>query len=284
MARAGDKFQGSLLKGVEDHAATLKGVTVKVLNANGDAATQMDQLKSLAKDKVDAIILGPVDGDLGTQMSKIATDAGIPLVYLNNRPINYEELPPRQTVVASDEKESGTLQAQEICRLLGGKGKAVVMMGELFHFAARIRTIDVEEVFATEACKNISIVEKQSANWSLDQANELMQEWINAGVKFDAVVANNDEMALGAISAMKRNGLDMSKIVVGGIDATEDALNAVVRGDMEVTILQNARGLGKAAVDAAAKLMDGQQIPVAISVPFELVTPANVQNYITRTN
>jgi ABC-type sugar transport system substrate-binding protein len=282
MARASDKFQGSLLKGMLDYAATQPGLTVISTDAKADPAVQMEQLKKFAADKVDAIIIGPADGDLGVQISKIASDAGIPLVYVNNQPINYEDLPPKQTVVASNEIESGTLQAKEVCRLLGGKGKAVVLMGQLFHQAARTRTTDVEQVFATDACKGITIVEKQSANWSPDQADELMQEWLTAGVKFDAVVANNDEMALGAIRAMKRNGISMDKVVVGGVDATDDALKAMVNGDLDVTILQNAKGLGKASVEAAVKLMAGQDVPTAISVPFELVTPANVQAYIAK--
>jgi ribose transport system substrate-binding protein/inositol transport system substrate-binding protein len=282
MARAGDKFQGSLLKGIENSAAAIPGVVLKLSDAKGDPATQIEQLKTFVADKVDAIIIGPADGDLGIQISKLASDAGIPMVYVNNQPINYEELPAKQTVVASDEKESGTLQAQEICRLMSGKGKAVVMMGELFHQAARTRTIDVEQVFATEACKGITIVEKQAANWSPDQADSLMQEWIDGGVKFDAVVANNDEMALGAIRAMKRNNISMTKVVVGGVDATDDALQAMIKGDLDVTILQNAKGLGKASVDAAIKLIAGEQVPTAISVPFELVTPANVQSYVAK--
>lgn len=282
IARAGDKFQASLVKGVQDYAASQPGLTVAVSDAKGDPATQIEQLKKFAADKVDAIIIGPADGDQGVQISKIAADAGIPLIYVNNQPINYQELPPKQTVVASNELESGTLQAKEVCRLLGGKGVAVVLMGQLFHDAARIRTTDVEQVFATDACKGISIVEKQSANWSTDQADELTQEWLDGGVKFNAVLANNDEMALGAIRALKRNGVSMDKVVIGGVDATDDALKAMVNGDLDVTILQNAKGLGKAAVEAAVKLMAGSSVPTTISVPFELVTPANVQNYTAK--
>jgi ABC-type sugar transport system substrate-binding protein len=282
MARASDKFQGGLLNGIVEFAATQPGLTIVKADAKGDPATQIEQLKKFAADKVDAIILGPADGDLGVQMSKIASDAGIPLIYINNQPINYEDLPAKQTVVASNELESGTLEAKEVCRLLGGKGKAVILMGELFHQATRMRTTDVEQVFATDACKGISIVEKQAANWSTDQADGLVQEWLDGGVKFDAVVANNDEMAIGAIRALKRNGVPMDKVVIGGVDATDDALKAMVNGDLDVTILQNAKGLGKASVEAAVKLMAGQDVPTAISVPFELVTPANVQTYLAK--
>jgi len=82
-------------------------------------------------DKVDAIIVGPADGDMGAAISKVATDANIPLVYVNNVPANLSELPPKQALVASNEKDSGTLETKEVCRLLKGKGNVAVMMGEL---------------------------------------------------------------------------------------------------------------------------------------------------------
>jgi inositol transport system substrate-binding protein len=278
-----DKFQTTLAKGITDYGATVPGLTIKLESAGGDADKQMQQIKKFADDRVDAIIVGPADGDMGAAISKIATDANIPLIFVNNVPANLAELPARQALVASDEKESGTLETKEVCRLLNGKGNVVVMMGELFHAAARMRTEDVSDVLATDACKGLHVVERQSANWSRDHADRLMQEWLKAGVKFDAVIANNDEMALGAIKAMKKAGMPMDKVVVAGVDATGDAIAAVVAGDLDVTILQNAAGQGAGSVDAAVKLIKGETVAREIYVPFELVTPDNVSKYLPRT-
>ncbi|MDK4700865.1 substrate-binding domain-containing protein [Rhizobium sp. CNPSo 4062] len=278
-----DKFRTALLDGIVSHGKTISGLKLVTQTAKGDNELQKKQVQQFIADKVDAIIVAVSDGDLGPQMTKLAADAHIPLVYINNVPSNLSDLPETQAVVASDEKESGTLQTKEVCSLLRGKGRLVILMGEPFHAAARARTQDIDSVIATSACKDLQIVERQAAYWSRDYADQQMQEWLTAGVKFDAVIANNDEMALGAIRAMKRNGMPMKNVVVAGIDATDDALAAMQTGDLAVTVLQSASGQGAAAVDAAIKLASGQKVPRENNVPFELVTPRNIANYLPKT-
>ncbi len=278
-----DKFRTALLDGIVSHGKTISGLKLVTQTAKGDNELQKKQVQQFIADKVDAIIVAVSDGDLGPQMTKLAADAHIPLVYINNVPSNLSDLPETQAVVASDEKESGTLQTKEVCSLLKGKGRLVILMGEPFHAAARARTQDIDSVIATSACKDLQIVERQAAYWSRDYADQQMQEWLTAGVKFDAVIANNDEMALGAIRAMKRNGMPMKNVVVAGIDATDDALAAMQAGDLAVTVLQSASGQGAAAVDAAIKLASGQKVPRENNVPFELVTPRNIANYLPKT-
>lgn len=278
-----DKFRTALLNGVLSQGKTISGLKLVVQNAKGDNEAQKAQVQQFIADKVDAIILAVSDGDLGPQMTKLAADAHIPLVYINNVPSNLSDLPENQIVVASNEAESGTMQTKEVCSLLKGKGRVVVLMGEPFHAAARARTQDIDNVIATPDCKGLQIVERQAAYWSSDYADQQMQEWLSAGVKFDAVIANNDEMAVGAIRAMKRNGMSMKDVVVAGVDATDDALAAMQAGDLDVTILQSASGQGATAVDAAIKLIGGQKVPRENNVPFELVTPQNIAQYLPKT-
>ncbi|MBY3181726.1 sugar ABC transporter substrate-binding protein [Rhizobium laguerreae] len=277
-----DKFRTALLNGVVSHGQTISGLKLVTESAKGDNELQKQQVQKLIADKVDAIILAVSDGDLGPQMTKMAADAGIPLVYINNVPSNLLDLPDNQVVVASNEKESGTLETRQVCALLKGKGRVVVLMGEPFHAAARARTQDISDVIATPDCKGLQIVERQAAYWSSDYADQQMQEWLSAGVKFDAVIANNDEMALGAIRAMKKNNIPMKDVVVAGVDATDDALAAMVAGDLDVTILQSAVGQGAAAVDAAVKLIRKEKVPRENNVPFELVTPENIATYLPK--
>ncbi|EJJ31399.1 substrate-binding domain-containing protein [Rhizobium sp. CF142] len=277
-----DKFRTALLNGVVNHGQTISGLKLVTENAKGDNELQKKQVQKLIADKVDAIILAVSDGDLGPQMTKMAADAGIPLVYINNVPSNLLDLPENQVVVASNEKESGTLQTKQVCALLKGKGRVVVLMGEPFHAAARARTQDISDVIATPECKGLEIVERQAAYWSRDYADQQMQEWLAAGVKFDAVIANNDEMALGAIRAMKKAGMPMKDVVTAGVDATDDALAAMEAGDLDVTILQSAVGQGATAVDAAVKLANKEKVPRENNVPFELVTPENISKYLPK--
>ncbi|MEI2298699.1 sugar ABC transporter substrate-binding protein [Ensifer sp. MJa1] len=279
MALFDDNFLTVLRNGMSDYAKTLDGVELQIEDAQNDVSKQQSQIQNFIAAGVTAIIVNPVDTDATAAMSKIAADAGIPLVYVNREPVNVDTLPEKQAFVASNEQESGTLQTQEICKMLGGKGKAVVMMGELSNQAARMRTKDIHDVLATDQCKGIEIVEEQTANWSRTQGSDLLTNWLSAGVEFDAVISNNDEMAIGAIQALKAAGRSMDSVVIGGIDATQDALAAMAAGDLDVTVFQNAAGQGKGSVDAALKLAKGEPVEKKVYIPFELVTKDNLDKY-----
>lgn len=279
MALFDDNFLTVLRNGMSDYAKTLDGVELQIEDAQNDVSKQQSQIQNFIAAGVTAIIVNPVDTDATAAMSKIAADAGIPLVYVNREPVNVDTLPEKQAFVASNEQESGTLQTQEICKMLGGKGKAVVMMGELSNQAARMRTKDIHDVLATDQCKGIEIVEEQTANWSRTQGSDLLTNWLSAGVEFDAVISNNDEMAIGAIQALKAAGRSMDSVVVGGIDATQDALAAMAAGDLDVTVFQNAAGQGQGSVDAALKLAKGEAVEKKVYIPFELVTKENLDKY-----
>lgn len=279
MAQFDDNFLTVLRNGMSDYAKTLDGVELQIEDAQNDVAKQQSQIQNFIASGVSAIIVNPVDTDATAAMSKAAADAGIALVYVNREPVNVNELPEKQAFVASNEMESGTLETKEVCRLLNGKGKVVVMMGELSNQAARMRTQDVKDVIATDECKGLEIVEEQTANWSRTQGSDLMTNWLSAGLEFDAVISNNDEMAIGAIQALKAAGRSMDSVVVAGVDATQDALAAMAAGDLDVTVFQDAAGQGKGSVDAALKLAKGEKVETKVYIPFQLVTPANIADF-----
>ncbi|MCD1263226.1 sugar ABC transporter substrate-binding protein [Shinella sumterensis] len=279
MAQFDDNFLTVLRNGMSDYAKTMDGVQLQIEDAQNDVAKQQSQIQNFIASGVDAIIVTAVDTDATAAMSKAAADAGIPLVYVNREPVNVDQLPEKQAFVASEETVAGTLETQEVCRLLNGKGKAVVMMGELSNQGARMRTKAVHDVLATDACKGIEIVEEQTANWQRTQGQDLVTNWLAAGVEFDAVIANNDEMAIGAVQALKAAGRSMDSVVIAGVDATQDALAAMAAGDLDVTVFQDAAGQGKGALDAAIKLAKGEKVEAKVYIPFQLVTPANIADY-----
>lgn len=284
MALFDDNFLTVLRNGLVDYAGELEGVEVQVEDAQNDVGKQLNQIQNFIASGADAVIVNPVDTDATVAMTKAAADAGVPLVFVNREPVNVDDLPDNQAFVASDERESGTLETQEICRLLKEQGKGegakiVVMMGELSNQAARMRTKDVHDVIATEECSFMEIVEEQTANWQRTQATDLMTNWLSAGLQFDALVSNNDEMAIGAIQAMKAAGIAMDEMLVGGVDATQDALAAMAAGDLDVTVFQDAAGQGKGALDAALKLAKGEEVEQKVYIPFQLVTPENMTDF-----
>jgi inositol transport system substrate-binding protein len=286
MALFDDNFLTVLRNGIE---AQSKGMDaeVQIEDAGNDVAKQLDQIKNFAASGVQAIIVNPVDTSATQAMSDAAAAAGIPLVYVNRQPINIDTLPDNQAFVASNEVDSGTLETIEVCNLLKAAGKMeaniYVMMGELSNQAAVQRTKDIHDVMGDGRCAvKLNIIDEQTANWSRDQAQSLMTNWISTGKPYDAVIANNDEMAIGAIQAMKAAGVDMKTMIVGGVDATQDALAAMAAGDLDATVFQNAAGQGAGSLEAAIKLAKGEAVEQKVWIPFELVTPANIGNYMKK--
>ncbi len=285
MATFDDNFLTVLRNGMVEYAATLDGVELQAEDANADVGKQLSQIENFIASGVDAIIVNAVDTSATQAMSDAAEAAGIPLVYVNRQPINVDTLPDNQAFVASNEVDSGTLQTLEVCRLLTEAGTnpatIVVMVGDLSNQAAVQRTADIHEVISRPECSFMTIAEEQTATWSRQLGADLMTNWLGAGVTFDAVIANNDEMAIGAIQSLKAAGVDMSTMIVAGIDATQDALAAMQAGDLDVTVFQDAAGQGAGSLDAALALARGEAVEQKVYIPFQLVTPANIGDYLT---
>ena len=282
MDKFDDNFLTVLRNGMVEYAKTQPGVTLQIEDAKDDVSKQLSQVQNFIANGVTAIIVNPVDTSATPAITKAAADAGVPLVYVNRLPADVEKLGPKAAVVASDEKESGTYETQAICKILGGKGDILVIEGQLSNQAAVQRTADVHDVIATPECKGMKVIAEQTAEWDRTKAQNLMTNWLSKGMKFDAVIANNDEMAVGALQAMKAAGVDTKKAVVGGVDATQDALASMKAGDLKVTVFQDAAGQGKGAVDAALALAAGKPVDKKVYIPFQLVTPANMDQFVTK--
>ena len=285
VARFDDNGLTIMRNGMTEHAATIDGLDLQVEDAQDDVARQLDQINNFIASGVDAIIVNAVDTNATEAMSQAAASAGVPLVYVNRQPVNMDTLPDGQAFVASNEIESGTLAAFRMCqdlRAMGKSGgaKAYMLMGQLSNQAAVQRSKDFHDVIGMDMCNFIELIDEQTANWSRDEAQDLMTNWISSGEPFDAVFGNNDEMAIGAIQAMKAAGISMDDVVVGCVDATPDALVAMQAGEMDVTVFQDLAGQGAGSIDTALALAAGEDVDKTVFIPFKLVTPENVGDFI----
>jgi len=286
MALFDDNFLTVLRNGIQEQADA-RGLSVQIEDARNDVARQLDQINNFIAQGVDAIIVNPVDTSATQAMSDVAAAAGVPLVYVNRQPVNVDSLPDNQAFVASNETESSSQGVREMCRIWAEAGETAVdvyvMQGELSNQAAVQRTQNIYDVIAAGECGvTINVIDQQTANWSRDQANSLMTNWLSVGTEFDGVISNNDEMAIGAIQAMKAAGIAMDSVLVSGVDATQDALAAMQAGDLDITVFQNAAAQGGGALDAAVRLAAGEAVEQKVFVPFELVTPANMADYLAK--
>jgi inositol transport system substrate-binding protein len=169
------------------------------------------------------------------------------------------------------------MQAEWIAEQLGGKGNVVIMNGDLAQEAAQKRTEGEKQVFANYP--DIKIIREDTGNWSRDQGLALMENWLASGDQIDAVASNNDEMAIGAIQAIEAAG-KLGEILVGGVDASPDALQEMDKGRLNVTVFQNAKGQGEGGIKVAIALARGEAVEQFTWIPFELVTPENYQTYM----
>jgi len=269
-----DLWLTTLRDAMTAYAESQPGVELIAVDSKEDVATQLGQVENFVAQGVDAIIIIPANTDAADPMTKAAQDAGIPLVYVNRIPSN---LPEGVAYVGSDSIQAGIMQAEWLAEKLGGKGNVVIMNGDLAQEAAQKRTEGEKQVFAT--FPDIQIIKEDTASWDRAQGLALMENWLSTGDQIDAVASNNDEMAIGALQAIEAAGL-LGQILVGGVDASPDALAEMDKGRLNVTVFQNAKGQGEGGIQAAIALARGETIEQITWIPFELVTPENYKDFM----
>ncbi len=279
MALFDDNFLTAVRQAMADYAKTVPDVEVQFQDAQGDIGRQISQVQNFMSQKVDAIVVNVVDTAATRNITKTVTDAGIPLVYVNRRP-DAKTLPAKVSVVASDDLVAGRLEMTELARRMGGKGNVVLMLGDLANNSTQGRTAGNKEVLAKYP--DIKVVEEQTANFERTKAIDLMNNWLSKGTAINGVVANNDEMAIGAIIALRQAGRSGKDVFVGGVDATPDALSEMQRGNLAVTVFQDAKGQGRKGIENAVKLARGEKVEQFDFVPYELVTPENYKTFLNR--
>lgn len=266
-----DQFLQTVADGMEEKAAEL-GVTVNIVAAQEKTDIQLGQVETFIQQGVDAIVVIPVDTDAAGPMTEAAKSADIPLVYVNRRP---SDLPDDVPYVGSDSLYAGTVEMEELAKLAGGKGNVVILIGDPANEAAVLRTQGCKDV--VEQNPEMQVIAEQAGNWYREEGLSITENWIQSGEQFDVICSNNDEMALGAIQALKNADL-LDEVLVGGVDATADALAAMEAGELEVTVFQDAAGQGGGGIETAVKLVNGEPAE-SLDIPYQLVTPENMEEF-----
>ncbi len=274
-----DKWLSYLYDSIKAVDEADDSIEVVMVDAKNDSGKQLSQMETFVTQKVDAIILIPVETEAVDPMLDAASAANIPVVAVNRMP-NESALEKVYAYVGSESLEAGTIQMEKVAELLGGKGNIAIMNGQLGQEAVVKRTQGNKDVVAKYP--DIKIIREATANWQRAEGLTLMENWIQSGDKIDAIVSNNDEMAIGAIMALEAAG-KLENTIVAGIDGTMDALEYVRKGQLKVTAFQNAMGQGQIGVETAIKAARGEKIDnKMINVPFELVTQENVEEYVKK--
>ncbi len=275
-----DTFQTYIEKAVEDYVAANPELTLETADAQEDVIKQQDQVNTFIAQGVDALIVVPVDTSAMDPITKAAQDAGIPLCYVNRNPFSgmEDKMPEGVYYVGSQEIKAGEMQMNYAGELLAGKGGICILEGQLTNEGAVKRTQGVQDT-AAASFPDIKILALETGNWQRDQGMSLTENWITKfGAELNCVLANNDEMALGAVEALKAAGRD--DVIVMGVDAIPDALQAVKEGSLAGTVLQDAVGQGEGSIKVIQSVLKGGTSESIIWIDFQLVTPENIDTFL----
>jgi inositol transport system substrate-binding protein len=261
-----------LERALRDKAQEL-GVRLIINDAQRSAERQVQQVENFIAQRVDAIVLNPCEVEASSPAVEKARAAGIPVVNVNS-----ETRAAPTAFVGSRDEESAELAMEYIARRLGGRGNVVMMHGFLGQAAQIRRDRGARAVLARYP--ELKLLADQTAEWDRAKAVALMENWIQAhGTNLHAVFAQNDEMAMGAVLALERARLK-DRVVVTGVDAIADALQAVRAGRLDATVFQDARGQAGTALETAVKILRGQPYEREVFIPFRLVTRDNVEAFL----
>jgi len=263
-----------ITQGQEGMRAYAKANNIELLwnSANNDVATQANQVEQLVNQQVDAIIVVPVQADsLGPQLAQ-AKAADIPVLAVNTAVSDTASL---TSAVLPDDVAAGAQEMEMMAKELNGKGNIVILQGPLGSSPELDRTKGIEQVL--EKYPDIKVLAKDTANWKRDEAVNKVKNWLSSfGNDLDGIVAENDDMGLGAVQALKEARKDLPVV---GIDGIEDGLAAVKSGDFIGSSLQHGRVELAAGLAVAEKAIAGEPLKKKYTYVMPPITPENVEQY-----
>ncbi len=259
--------------------AEAKKDNVDIVAADGkrDPNEQLKQVENFITQGVDAILIHVIDQTLAPTITKECLAANIPLVYFNRKPDDSALVAGKVVAVASPETVAGSLEGEFVAKKLGGKGNVAILMGTMGSAPQIGRTQGSKDVLAKYP--GIKVVREQTADFQRPAAVTVVEDWLSSGVNIDAIIANNDEMALGAVLVLEEKHMK-DKVVVTGVDATSDALKFIADKRLDMTVFQNGGAQGRGAVQTALKLINHQSVPLFRVFPFEPGTFDNYKKYV----
>lgn len=291
-----DQFLSSLEKAAIESAEE-NGITLVTQDAQNDAAKQISFIEAAVNAGDSAIIVNPVDSDAAQSLVDAAQ--GTPLVFVNRVPTDLHVLDP-ETVgfCGSDEDTSGYFQGEYLAEYFKAQGKEEVsylmLQGIQGHVSTAKRSAGVIKALEDSGMKIKEATAPLCAEYDRAEALEKVSAALNSDIQFDCIIANNDEMALGAVEACENANMTINFPIVG-IDCTDVGAAAIKEGKIAMTVFQNPEGQGEGALLACLNIINGQPLNEGtefelddkgesysssiVWVPFEPVTAENVSDY-----
>ena len=269
-----DGIPGKLLNDVK---AKSEGAGWQFVNeiAGGNANLQLDQVNKMVDDKAAAIVVIAQNGDSIVPAVKRANEAGIPVIA-TNRDINGGVF----TNVVNNERQAGELQADYMAAHLPQNAKVVYIKGDMTISAAVNRYEGFKETIKAKRPDVEIIASNSTGDWSEAQGIRELSLWLGMYPQIDGVAAANDNMAMGAIKAMKAAGRFNESVIVCGVDSVDDALASIAAGELKMTVKQDANKIVETIMGLLQQIKQGQSPEKGdVLVPMIAITKDNLSQY-----
>lgn len=254
-------FFVSMKEGAEKKAKEL-GYEIIVLDSQNDATKERSNVEDLVQQGIAVLIINPTDSDAVANSIAVANEKKIKVLTVDRKSNGGEVI----SHIASDNVKGGEMAATFILEKLGGKGNVVELQGIPGSSATRDRGKGFHNI--VDKKEGVKVVASQAADFDRQKGLTVTENIIQATPTFDAIFAHNDEMALGAIKAIKTAN---KNVLIVGFDGNDDAKAAVASGDLAATIAQKPDLMGEIAVENAVKVAKGETVEKEIPVELLLI-------------
>ena len=259
------------------NAADENGVEIVITDAQSNTPKQVSDIQDMVAQGADVLFIPPREEQGLEPALQSAREAGVP-VFLVDREANAEICEDYIGFMGSNFIEQGERAAEWLVEAKNGKAKVAELQGTV---GASV-TADRGEGFksVTDENSGMEIIASQSGNFNRAEGQNVMEQILGGNPDLDAVYAHNDEMAIGAIQALKDAGRKPGEdVTVVSVDGTRDALQAIIDGDLGATVETNPR-FGPLAFDTAKRFLSGEQVPTKITVQDRLFDKSNAAQFI----
>lgn len=279
-----NNFNDTFQTFIENYAKTYakdNDIEYSYADAGEDILKQQDQIKAFITEGVNAVVVVAVDTSATDPIIEMTQEAGIPVVFVNRNPfagMDEKDIPENAYYVGSESIDAGIFQAEYLVKLLGDEKPVgyAILMGLLSNEAALARTEGNKKVLDEHS--NYKLLAEKNGDWQRDQGMTIAENWITAyGNDLNAILSNNDEMALGAVEAVE--AADRKDIIIMGVDLIADAVTAIKEGRLAASVLQDAKGQGEGAMKIAEAVLKMEPVEKVTWIPYVLVTPENLADF-----
>ncbi len=245
-------------------AADLFGMDLVVSDAQNGDARQLSAMMNTVQAGVSVLVVNPANSHTIVPGIELANEKKIPVITVDRKCAGGEIV----CHIESDNIKGGKMAGEALVRYLGGQGRIIEIEGIPGTSAAQERGMGFNQVIWEHS--QMKVVARETAHFDRKRARETMLRLLQTGVDFDAVFAHNDNMILGALEAMESVRYTLPRILIG-FDAIREAVRAVEQGKLTATIAQRPERMGRLAIQSAARILRGEQLPSEIPVELELI-------------